>query len=603
MNSKQNSSGLFSWYSIFLFLLIFTYLVIRSIFNEPLHDEVATFFNYIEGGRIFGEGVIQDAQNHLLNTYSARLMYLIFGDDFFFLRLPNLIAFVLYFVGIYQLCRCLVNVKHQILLLTALSTVSFMTEYFAYSRGYGMGISFLIWIIIYTREYLKEQSLRNALLVYVFAYLSLFSNLIFLGSALLAVLLILLFHAMNFSNLTFKQNLKFIVLHVGFMLSIVPFLWFAYVLKMGGALYYGSLKGFWEVTGKSLSKNVLFYDEDWLKYFILLCLFFFLVLLFRLFKKMFWKQIIEVESIVAYYFFGNVFAIFLLANLFKVNYPEDRVGMYLIPLFILLFTFLISKFKQTKIFIFMLVFFPISFVLKMSIHSSIFLPEDRMTDIFYSKIRKQVTPEVNLGIYPVGALTWALHERSQEGLKINATVSSEISPLFDVYISKVSKINRVGRCRNMDIIAADTVNGLVAFRRKLQLSRREYVSIHIPKIVSSKKHIQLMLPINLSRMTSKSLEIEVRGKIHANKSFEVLKGEVLIDEGKTKTFLLSNLNHRWLEGCNRLKYPFAESFTIDRLKPTDKKLCVNIWNPEGRIITFKSGSIKIYEIESDYGIR
>ena len=233
MNSKQNAADLFSRYSIFLFLLIFTYLVIRSILNEPLHDEVATFFNYTEGGRIFGEGVIQDAQNHLLNTYSARLMYLIFGDDFFFLRLPNLIAFVLYFVGIYQLSRCLVNVKHQILLLTALSTVSFMTEYFAYSRGYGMGISFLIWTIIYTREYLKDQSLRNALLVYVFAYLSLFSNLIFLGSALLAVLLILLFHAKNLSNLTVKQNLKFIGLHVGFLLSVIPFLMVCVCFKDG----------------------------------------------------------------------------------------------------------------------------------------------------------------------------------------------------------------------------------------------------------------------------------------------------------------------------------------------------------------------------------
>ena len=79
----------FQKYAIALFGFVFIYLVLRAYFNEPLHDEVATFFNYIETGRIFGEGVIQVAQNHLLNTYASRWMYLMFGDDFFFLRIPR----------------------------------------------------------------------------------------------------------------------------------------------------------------------------------------------------------------------------------------------------------------------------------------------------------------------------------------------------------------------------------------------------------------------------------------------------------------------------------------------------------------------------------
>ena len=49
---KKNTP--FLVYALFLFSFIFIYLIFRAIFNEPLHDEVATFFNYIEGGRIFG---------------------------------------------------------------------------------------------------------------------------------------------------------------------------------------------------------------------------------------------------------------------------------------------------------------------------------------------------------------------------------------------------------------------------------------------------------------------------------------------------------------------------------------------------------------------
>ena len=45
------------------------------------------------------------------------------------------------------------------------------------------------------------------------------------------------------------------------------------------------------------------------------------------------------------------------------------------------------------------------------------------------------------------------------------------------------------------------------------------------------------------------------------------------------------------------------SITTNKLKRTVKKLFLNVLNPQRRLITFKSGSIKIYEIEPDYGIR
>jgi hypothetical protein len=603
MNGKQNVnvSNLFLKYSIVLFCLLFIYVLIRSLLNEPLHDEVATFLNYVEGGRIFGEGVIQDAQNHLFNTYLSRLMYLIFGDHFFFLRVPNLLSFVLYFIGIYRISTLLNNVKQQIILLTALSTVTFVIEYFAYSRGYGIGISFFIWMLIYTREWLQKQTIKNALRLYLFAYLSVFSNLIFFPSILLAMFVIVLFHFKNRKLIEQKKNKLLLGLHIGFFLSIVPFVWFSYLLKMGGALYYGSLNGFWEVTGKSLSIIVFFNNSDFIKYiYLLLFIAFIGTLIFGIIRLKFWNQIKEIESVLAFYFFGNIIAILLLATLFKVNYPEDRIGIYLIPLFILLFAFTVVRFKYTKSFIYFLLFFPISFVLKMNIHSSVFSPEDRMTNKFYEEVRSQINPETILAVYPVGSLTWAYHERNHKGSKINAIISSKSSPFFDVYITKMNKLKKCDLFK-MKVIASDE-NGLIALKRNKELNKTKLIEYKIPHISSRDKEIKLMIKNDLSTFDSKNIQIQTKGLFRINKSSEEIRIKVDVLTETNKSSFYSNLNHRWLEGFNKLNYSVNESIIPLKLKAADKKLFINIWNPQRRLITFKCGSIVIYELNSEKDI-
>ncbi len=81
---------------VFLFLLI--YLVFRAFILPPYCDEISSLFEYIESKRFIESSLKESsANNHLFNTLLAKLFYLIFGDNFFFLRIPNILAFILYF--------------------------------------------------------------------------------------------------------------------------------------------------------------------------------------------------------------------------------------------------------------------------------------------------------------------------------------------------------------------------------------------------------------------------------------------------------------------------------------------------------------------------
>ena len=82
-----------------LFTCLFIYLLLRILYLDPLHDEVATYMFYFYQGDYIGESIHWDANNHLLNSFIGHKLYGIFGDNLPVLRSPNLLAFVFYFWG------------------------------------------------------------------------------------------------------------------------------------------------------------------------------------------------------------------------------------------------------------------------------------------------------------------------------------------------------------------------------------------------------------------------------------------------------------------------------------------------------------------------
>ena len=142
---KTTTDRLYKGASILLFSFMFVYLLLRIIFNETLHDEVASYMFYFYQGDYIGENIQWDANNHLLNSFIGHKLYGIFGDNFIAFRIPNLLAFVLYFFGTMRLTKEFKTPYLKLTSLIALNTIPFIMEYFGNARGYGISLGFLIW--------------------------------------------------------------------------------------------------------------------------------------------------------------------------------------------------------------------------------------------------------------------------------------------------------------------------------------------------------------------------------------------------------------------------------------------------------------------------
>jgi hypothetical protein len=357
---------------VFLFLLI--YLVFRAIILPPYCDEISTLFEYIESKWLIESSLKESsANNHLFNTLLAKFFYFIFGDNFFFLRISNILAFILYFFSIKSIVKNGVIVKYQFLTFVALNTIVWIFEYFGYLRGYGLALSFLFCSISFLIKWLQNKSVSKLVYTFLFIWLSVFANLSFFNTSLIILSYCVLLIILNFKSVSKKDLWSYLILFFGFIIILLPIIKYSFKLKEVGALWWGNLDGLWKCTGYYLSEITFFTTNDLIKYILItLIVTIGIIGLFKLINAGLVNFINSVEGIFYLLFFGNILMIEVLAFLFEVNYPRDRAAIQLVPFFIIVFVLFFQKIKKINYLLLSLVFFPTSFFLKLSLHSSVY---------------------------------------------------------------------------------------------------------------------------------------------------------------------------------------------------------------------------------------
>ena len=581
-----------------LFSFLMVYFVLRALFLEPLHDESATFLHFIEPEIWFGESVMLDANNHLFNSFLGSLLHSFFGNEFFLFRLPSLLCFPIYFWGIYTFLKSIDNRFTQIILLTAAVTVVYMNDYFSYSRGYAMAISFFIWMLVYAQRFVKESRTISLILLYVFSFLAVFSNLVFLVSACLALVLALIIHLKNIRNFAVVKNVFLLVVHIAFIYSLLPIISFGQLLKEHGALYYGSLDGFWIVTGKTLSKYVLYYDADWLKWFFILLFILFLgLLIYLLFKRGFWKQAAQETTILSWFLFGNIIAIFVLAIFMKVNYPEDRAGMYFIPLIILLVGFFSHEFHKWRYIQLILLFFPITAIFQLNLNTSIFTPDERFDASFYQQVKKTIDTSTTVSVYHTMALNWDLLERqTKDVVKIQPNILNEFSPLYDVIINKSSELN-VRDLKDYQLLCKDLPSGFVAYKRTKPLQKIKIRSSKIGRITSNDEYINLLELKSLDSIRNEDLLVKLAGNFKIITPFHDVRLIFTTFNAKNETVRYETYDQRWIHGANQGQFKVKINSVFKRFYPEEIEFRLYIWNPQHSKINFENGSVHFYKLK------
>ena len=583
--------------SIGLFFCLFVYLFLRALYIDILHDEAATFLHYIETGYFFGPNSIVDANNHLLNSVVCRGIYKLFGENFFMLRLPNLLSFPIYFWALTQLISIHKNYLIRLFVLVGTTCIPFILEYFANCRGYGISLAFFLAALVFLSRLSVKISVKNHLLVAICLAIAAYSNLTFLVSIVLAALFILIQQFRQKESLGRKKQIVHLGIHLLFATVIVPAGIFARVLKEGGALYYGSMDGFWEVTGTTLSRYTIYTDVEFLKWiFLLIGILMILVLILKWLKIGFSPFFSESETMLGWFFFGHVVVILILANFMEVNYPEDRVGMYLIILALLLLARLIERIPKGQFLFLGFLFFPISMIPKMNLDTSVFSPDDRMTQEFYDIVYKELDKgNTSVTMYHLMNLTWPMHNRYSEHQYLPA-ISGVANQASDIILSRTNLFLPKKDLLNYDTLFLDKSNGFLAFKRKKSFQKTTLVDTLISKPATTFEFAEihrLKIPDSLKNC---KIQLHVSGVvgIDSPKDEVVFTYSVFNKNGE-------NSHHdwwttRWYNGVKN-DHSFILNYPIEKWNSDNDELRLYFFNPHMVKVQLKNIKLEILKLD------
>lgn len=320
-----------------IFLVTWAYLWLRAFYVPLSHDEVATFFHYIQTGDMIPyTGALWDANNHLLNSLLSYPFYQLFGASEWALRMPSLLIAPLYFLFNYRIAQRIRNGWPRWSFLIVVLTTHYVVEHLAYCRGYGISLALLAGGIHYSMKMggSSSLSLRDLILAVLCSVLALSANLTLLYSVLILFAFLIFRSLERYEDLSIHRKLQVGGIFLLGILLVGAGVRYLFDLKSKGALYLGEGKGFFEASVGSLAKAFFHSDGGLATGFLILLTILALVLfLFSLFEgsESGSKFRVQPGDLFSYLFFGNLIATLSAHLLLGVNYPEDRAFMYMFP--------------------------------------------------------------------------------------------------------------------------------------------------------------------------------------------------------------------------------------------------------------------------------
>ena len=492
-----------------LFLSLFAYAIARAWFVVPMLDELSTFFNYIRTGHYFNTIERVDANNHILNSFVGHQWYRLFGDSFFLFRLSSVLSFPFYFFSLRYLVQKSISKPIGTLVFLSLVCIPWIFEYFSYTRGYGVSIAFFFTAIAFVLKWKSSKGWIDFAAILLCLGISIASNLTYLFPSLVLVVYTQLLFIIE-GNFNRRRILINTLLMFGWFATISPFVQYGFKLREANALWWGNQDGLWESTGKSLSKLVLFSGNVGVLYFIvvlmLFCAFYFIK---GSIKQGLWSFVQRPEAMFFILFVGCLTGIVVMRYVLDVNYPMDRVAMYIVPLFIVCVSVYLSQQRVLKIALLGLLYFPLSFIYHINLSTSIFSPEDRIPTYLTDQIKEELNDETTLSAEYVSHLSYAYSCREDKKVYLANTVTSEDLNDADFHISWLNTTT----VDNYRTITEDPDSKTRFMRRKNRIERNLVIDTLINNVANSDGYFTLLKrPIDRV-LLNKKIQVQISGEL------------------------------------------------------------------------------------------
>lgn len=576
-------------------LLLFCYYAMRAAFVPITSDEAGTYFLYIQTADFLPYHAHWDANNHLLNSALSVLFTKLFGTGLLALRLANLLFLPFYLLYTYRISSLLNDKYLRYGLLATFWFAHFFIEFFGLCRGYGMSMALLMAALYYLCRYTQQPTVRYLLYTLLFTSLGQLANMSLLNCFLLIngwAFLISLYHYKAISKI--QTIVSFLLLSA---LPFVFFITYLFELKERGLLYYGNLSGFYNLTLKTLC--TLFVNSQQLPVLLVVLAVFFAAMGAFVYNAVKNKKVQDISGLWVYMLVGNITVIILLANLLKVNYPEDRVGMYLFPLFVCAVFFiadaLSSKIKYALVAPFL--FFVVQFPLVANITYSKLWIEDHIPEhyfgIIYRPTARDEFPPIVSG-YKMRTMVWAYYSQQVNGHQNQIQETNFYTNLFSDYI--ITRKNEVkGWEQYYDEVEYDPVSDLALLARKKKIEGRMWVVTTNAVNYSGNNEYTNLIEHEIDTVNQYPIRVYVEGEISIPEN-ELPNGRIVMDiqdtTGKSISYNYSQLD--WLYGRREDgKYQFKFSYIIPPAKQNGK-VVVYYWNIDKKPVSLKNGSVQLF---------
>lgn len=177
MFQKVFTKSIFQLFLVTAFgISLLAYIIYKATHLSFTHDECYTYLHYVHQG--FMDIISYKTpytNNHILNTVLIKYFEELFGNSELVLRMPNVLAFIVYSVYavllLYKYAPKLIIPGYLLLTLNP-----YLLDFFALARGYGLSIGFLVMSIYYICNYFTTLKPVHLILFNVGAFLAVMSN-------------------------------------------------------------------------------------------------------------------------------------------------------------------------------------------------------------------------------------------------------------------------------------------------------------------------------------------------------------------------------------------------------------------------------------------
>ncbi len=596
---------------IVLSLIFWIYLILRAVFVPFLHDEIMTYWFYVNPGNYIPFTFkidVNSANNHVLNSMLTRFFYLAFGYAPFVLRLANLLFIPIYCFFAYKIADTLKNKQLALLFWFCLLFIHSIVEFMALSRGYGMSFALLLGSLWYLLKAIQSGRSIDTFLTFIFLIASVAANLSLLTTALMITGLLMI--NVFFSKTKILPKIfNFLIIIITGLLPLCFFVIYSFALQKGGALYYGTHDGFWVHSVSTLMVALFDNQGFFLRWTIVV---YFLLIVFMLAKYLsnhfIFKVISEKVLVFPLLLIGNIIAVLLMEHFFNVNLPEDRSGFYFYYFFIGSVFFLIDRLAENKNYIKItwlaipLLLIPFHFVYASNFTHIAVYKQDRVPYRFSETIRmkSQSMPEIaTLGSYFGRTLVLAYQNYLNQG-NVGKSHDTDYPSLIPDFLV-VKKEECADWDKYYNTIDFDKVTGYHLMERKNKLERikiYEIQSVSTAGIIND-EYFDLSRG-NVDTLTQNPLFFEYDMDIESSVApFEAwIVVSVSDSTEKTTAYEYIPLNwiqSEWKEGKNH----FHNGQLVTNLPVNSLKYVTYIWNLNKVPFKVSNAKITIKQLKKD----